>query len=120
MNFEDQYQNVYQFFGYFHQDWMDVFKWEGRSPSFESVIRKYKTESGSVNKTIFELKTILQKGKEFEYDDWVELLTYKLGLNFRPKAFGLTHQEWLIETINILEEPMSKTLEHWIPKRIRE
>ena len=120
MNYSEKYENLYQFFGYFNQDWLHVYNWEERKPAYQPVVRKYKTESKRVGQTISELKEIMQIGKNFDYDSWVDVLTYDLGLAFRPKGFGLTHQEWLADVLKILEEPMEETRKHFIPKRIRE
>lgn len=121
MNYEEKYPNVYQFFGYFHQDWMNIYKWEGRKPNYQSVIREYKVDYKNVDKTVSELKDILKIGKGLNEEEWLEILTWKgLGLCYYPPGDNLTYENWLEDVLNILEEPMEETLKHWIPKRIRE
>lgn len=120
-DYKNEYRCLFHLFGgYLNQSWKEIYIWEGRTPNYQTIIRKYKTEDTQegIDKTIAQLKDIMRIGKGSDEDEWVDILTWGLSLGLRPKGFNLSHEEWLTEVLNILEEPMEETLKHWIPKRI--
>jgi len=121
MSYYESHRSLSELFaGYLNQDWKDIYVWNGTEPNYQSIIRKYKTEDSieGINKTTTQLKDLMNIGRNFDYDEWVEVLSYDMGLGLRPKGFGISHKEWLEEVLLILGEPMEETLKHFIPERI--
>jgi CdiI immunity protein len=120
-DYRDSHFDLYQLFGgYLNQSWIDIYIWEGKKPSYQPLIRKYKTEDTQegIDKTIAQLKDIMKIGKGMSEDDFSDSLYLGLSLGYYPPGDDLTHEQWLEDVLKILEEPMEETLKHWIPKRI--
>lgn len=119
MDYREKYHNLYQFFGgYLNQSWIHIYLWEGKEPTYQPIVRKYKTESGRVDKTINELKEVMALDNNFDEDDWMEILTWGLSLGFYPPGNEQTYKEWLEDVLKILEEPMEESRKKFIPERI--
>jgi CdiI immunity protein len=117
MNYEQKFFDLSQLFGgYLNQNFHHIYIWEDKKPTYQPLIRKYKTESERVKKTIEQLKDIMKIGKGSDEEDWGEILD-KIGLGYYPPGDNLTYEEWLEDVLKILEEPMEETLRHWIPER---
>ena len=121
MSYYESHRSLSELFsGYLNQDWKEIYAWNGTEPNYQSILRKYKTEDSveGIKKTIAELKDLITICENFNYDQWVETLSYDLGLGLRPKGFDLSHKEWLEDVLKILEEPIEETLTHFIPERV--
>lgn len=121
MDYSEKYYNLYQFFaGYLNQSWVDIYSWRGEEPTYQPVVRKYKTESERVDKAISELKEVMSLNLNFDDDDGEggDILAYELGLAFYPPGVGLTYKKWLEDVLRILEEPVEVTRKEFIPERI--
>jgi len=121
MDYNEKYHNLYQLFGgYLNQSWLDIYIWEGREPTYQPIVRKYKTEfpKEDIEKTIAELKEVIALDNNFDEEDWREVLSWGLSLGLRPRGFGLSPREWLEDVLNILEEPMEISKKGFIPEGI--
>ena len=121
MSYYESHHELFQLFGgYLNQDWKDMYIWEGQEPTYQPIVRKYKTENSveRIKKTTDQLKDIIIIGQNFDYDKWVEVLNYDLNLGLRPKGFGHNHQDWLKEVLSILEEPIEESNKYFIPEGI--
>lgn len=121
MDYYESHHELFQLFGgYLNQSWLDIYIWDGREPSYSTIIRKYKTEDSKegIKKTISELKNIIGIAKHYDEEKWGNILTWELGLGYDPSGDNLTYREWLEDVLKILEEPREETLKHFIPERV--
>lgn len=122
MSYYESHHNLFQMFaGYLNQDWKTIYIWNDEKPNYQSIVRKYKTENSSeeIEKTIIQLKNIMNTGKVHDEEEWLNILTYGgLGLGYYPPGLGQTYEEWLKDVLNILEEPAQETQNHFTPERI--
>jgi hypothetical protein len=119
-DYRDSHFDLYQLFGgYLNQSWIDIYIWEGNKPTYQPLIRKYKTEDTQegIDKTIAQLKDIIIIGKGSDEENWGNILD-GLSLGYYPPGDNLKYEEWLEDVLKILEEPIEETLKHWIPERI--
>lgn len=115
-NYKERFPNLYQLLsGYFHQDWVHVFDWKGQTPSYEAVVRYYKSSNPSsvVEKDTEELEEFLSLG--LDEDAIYEAIRHEWQIAFRPAYINLTYKKWLENTLGILKEPMEKTKKEFIP-----
>jgi hypothetical protein len=109
---EDKYEKLYpelkQFFGgYFHQDWTYIYNWHGKLPSFQVVVRDFKTNNSPaiVAQVTQELEQFIADHLTLE-DDWDlgEIVTHELLSCIYAPGLGLTYRQWLREILAILKE----------------
>ena len=107
----DKYERLYpelrQFFGgYFHQDWNYTYNWQGEPPSFQVVVRDFKTNNSQadVTQVIQELEQFM--AAHLTEDDWDlgEIVTNELCSCIHAPGLGLTYQQWLKDILTILKE----------------
>ncbi|MEJ7714053.1 MAG: hypothetical protein WKF84_30445 [Pyrinomonadaceae bacterium] len=41
--YQRQFPDLAYLMGYFHQDWKDVYDWQGAEPTFEAVVRHFRS-----------------------------------------------------------------------------
>lgn len=104
IDLEKDYYELDQFLGgYFYQSWASGYFWtNGKPPSFEDVVRHYKTEVSSdvLAKTVHQLEAILQLPIN---DDDFETM----AVNFTTSGFSpmKTQRGFLNRVLEILKEP---------------
>lgn len=120
MNFEEQYPSLDEVFGFFNQDWYHTYKWDGKEPDYQAVIRFCKVVESDelVEKAIEELKDLIEFGKDFDEDYWYDYFMHGSSLGYYPPGGNQTYREWLEDVLKILEEPMEKTKKEFIPEFI--
>lgn len=117
--YKKNFPELYQYLGgLFHQDWSYVFDWKGQPPDYKGVVRYFKVRnSKSLEKSeLKDLKTFLSLNLSEDAIEQVMTREFKIGI--RPAFWNLTHKLWLENILQILEEPMEKTKQEFIPKFI--
>jgi hypothetical protein len=107
-HYEKLYPELRQFFGgYFHQDWAYIYNWQGEPPSFQVVVRDFKTNNSQaiVAQVTQELEQFIADHLTLE-DDWDlgEIVTHKLLSCIYAPGLGLTYRQWLREILTILQD----------------
>lgn len=117
-DYQKKFPELYQLLGgFFHQDWVHVFDWKDQSPTFEGVIRYYKNKAkqGSINQDVKELKVFLSLGlSESEVEDVMD----EWSVAYYPYGRKITYNKWLQSILDVLEEPVEKTKQEFIPEFI--
>lgn len=112
---KERFPELHQYLnGLFHQDWKDVFYWNGQKPSFEGIIRYFKVENQQnyEQEELKELKEFLGLGlSESEVEDVMD----EWNIAYYPYGANMTYIEWLQGILKILEEPIEKTKKEFIP-----
>lgn len=100
---------------YFHQDWKYDYDWSNYPLAFEPVVRFFKMHNPleTTDQATRELKEFL--ALSFNEEQLESVLDDEFGLCLRPEYFKLTHEQWLKKVLEVLEEPMEKTKQKFIP-----
>ncbi|MTJ53644.1 hypothetical protein FJR38_13815 [Anabaena sp. UHCC 0253] len=106
--YEKLYPGLKQFFGgYFHQDWTYIYDWQGEPPSFQVVVRDFKTNNSQaiVTQVTQELAQFIADHLTLE-DDWDlgQIVIHKLLCSIYAPGLGLTYRQWLEDILTILKE----------------
>ena len=104
--------------GYFHQDWEHSYDWKNQEPHYAPVVRffKFHNPTSTTKQVISELKHFLALGLDEKTLDKVLEDVFILGVHI--PYWKITHEKWLKDILNILEEPMEKTKKEFIPEFI--
>lgn len=104
--------------GYFHEDMFDGFDWQGHQKNYKSVIRYHKSiqDKEYLNKEIDELKEFLKLIQDWDEDKLEDVLLNDFGGSIYAPGIGITYRKFLQDILEILEEPMRKTKNEFIPK----
>jgi hypothetical protein len=118
MNYLEEFSEVRFLLGYFCQYWVDFYEWDEKKPTFQPVIRGFKTENSIeiIEKLISEIEQFLSlplNNEEFEV-----IMIEELGCEYTPRSQGLNKRQFLEQSLEILKEPMEETKKHFIPKFI--
>ena len=117
--YEEKFPELYQYLGgLFHQDWFHVFDWKGQKPDFEGVIKYFKIRNWKYyeKQELKELKMFLELNlSDVEIEN---IMRKEFNLGIRPAYWNLTHKKWLERILEILEEPIEKTKQEFIPEFI--
>lgn len=103
-----KFPELYQFFGgYFYQGWASDYRWEGKKPNSDAVIRHFKAVNPpqTVSKVRNELEDFLSENLE---DDATAEFLSQLGSSFFPSAENLNNRQWLEKILNTLAESPTK------------
>lgn len=106
-DYQKRFYELYQFLaGYFHQDWVEVFDWQGEEPNYRAVVNHFKNTNPRelVKKTADELERFLALPLG---DKEIAEATQRLGSCYYPPADGLGERQWLESVLKILREPAS-------------
>lgn len=100
----------------FNQDWVPSYDWKGREPTFQPIIRYFKTteDEETVNKLIYQLERLL--ALPLDEDEFERVVGEELGSEYTPQSQGLNDRQFLEESLKILKEPMEETKIHFIPE----
>lgn len=100
---EQKYDDLAQLFnGYFFPYWQQAFVWQDAEPSYEAVLRHYKTEDSAqgIKKTTAQLAEILSLAlTDEEFKD----LTSVLGFNYYSNG-EISRRARLEEFLEVLKE----------------
>ncbi len=118
MDYLTEFSEIRFLLGYFHQYWSKLYSWEGNNPTFQPIIRLFKTENSSeiVERLVFEIERFLMlplNDEEFE-----RVLVEEIGCEYTPRSQGLNERQFLEQILEILKEPMEKTKQGFIPEFI--
>lgn len=118
MNYLKEFPEISYLLGYFNQDWVDIFSWNGNKPTFQPVIRHFKTHNGIeiTEKLISEIESFLQLPLSDE--ELETIMIEELGCEYTPRSQGLNKRQFLGKSLDILKEPMEETKKHFIPEFI--
>lgn len=116
----EKYPNIGELLSFFGQDWKLMFEWENLVPDYQSALRKLKLDSEptSIDKSIFELKKILNS--RYDEEKLRDLITKDFGSAFYPSGLDMTYQKWLENVRDILEEPINQSKQYNLPKFVGE
>lgn len=119
-NYTQQYPNLRELLYFLNQDWKLMFEWEDKSPTYEGAIRKLKVDDTveTRRKTIYELKELVSSN--FDEQKLEEIVNDDFGSAFYPPGLGMTYQQWLINILQIMEEPIEETKKYVLPKFVGE
>lgn len=118
MDYLKEFSEIRFLLGYFNQDWYGSYSWNENEPTFQPVIRCFRTENGneSITNLIFEIERFLSlplTKEEFE-----NIMVEELGCEYTPRSQGLDKRQFLEKSLEILKEPMEETKKHFIPEFI--
>lgn len=119
--YAEQFPNLkYLLSAYFHEDMFDGFEWNGEKPSYQKVIKYFKTQDSPIRnqKIPGELKKILALSQNWDEDSLEDVLLNDFGNSIYAPGVGITYREFLEGILEILEEPTEKTRGEFIPKFI--
>lgn len=107
--FRERYYDLEQFFsGFFHQDWKESYDWRGEAPSFEAVVRHFKSAATpeELRRTVEQLRRFLSLPlSDQEIADTFD----EIHLAFNPRARGLTERRWLEALLRVLTDDSDAT-----------
>lgn len=116
MDYLKEFNEICGLWGYFNQDWVSMYYWERREPTFQPVIRFYKIveKEEVVEKLINQLERLLKLPLDAE--EFNRVVIEELGSGYTPRSQGLNKRQFLEQSLEILKEPMEETKKHFIPK----
>ncbi len=114
MDLSKKYPKLSNLVIYFHQDWKECYLWD-EEPDYPPIVRFYKLNNpkSSLEMVIKELKELLSK--EYDESKLKAIIYGEFSMNLHLPHWNLTYQKWLEDVLRILEEPMEKTKQQYIP-----
>jgi superfamily I DNA and/or RNA helicase len=118
MDYLKEFSEIRFLFGYFCQYWVVFYEWGGREPTFQAVIRSFKTENSIevIEKLAFEIEKFLVL--PLNREEFNSVVVEELGSELIETIDGFDRRQFLEESLNILKEPMEETKKHFVPKFI--
>lgn len=106
------------FGGYFYPYWKEDYLWQDKEADYKAVVRFFKVNNPhqTVEQATGELKALLRL--DLEDDKLDDLFDNYFILGLRPQGYNLSNCQWLEEVLKVLEEPMEKTKQEFIPEFI--
>lgn len=117
--YAEQFPNLkYLLSAYFHEDMFDGFEWKNEKPSYQTIIKYFKTHDSPARnqKILGELKEFLKISRDWDEDELENVLLNNFGNFIYAPGVGITYSEFLERILEILEEPTEKTRSEFIPK----
>lgn len=116
MDYHKEFFGIWGLYRTFNQDWVPSYDWKGRVPTFQPIIRYFKTTESeeTVAALINQIDRLLNlplSESEFE-----RVVDEELGSEYTPQSQGLNDRQFLEESLKILKEPMEETKIHFIPE----
>ncbi len=112
-DFNNRFLKLGYLLGYFHQMWARTYDWSGHEIDFVPVVRYFKVDN-NLNATIdaiADLQDLLGLGlDERELEEIIDEYTTS---GYSPLA---THRQFLECILEILQEPIEKTKQEFIPR----
>lgn len=102
-DFRQRFYDLEQFLtGFFHQDWKEVYDWRGERPTFEAVVRHFKSvaTAAELTRTAEQLRQFLSQADEQEVAETLD----RIHVAYNPRARGLTERQWLEAVLQILTD----------------
>jgi hypothetical protein len=108
-DFRQRFYDLEQFLsGFFHQDWKEVYDWQGETPSFEGAVRHFKSIA-----TPAELQRATEQLRQFLSlplsDQEIAETFDQIHLAYNPRARGLNERGWLEAILKILTDDSAST-----------
>lgn len=103
-DFRRRYYDLEQFLsGFFHQDWKEVYDWQGETPSFEGVVRHFKSvaKPDELRRTAEQLRQFLSLALS---DGEIAETFDQIHLAYNARARGGTERGWLEAILKILTD----------------
>ncbi len=118
MELNQKYPKLSNLIGYLHQDWKDDYDWKDNKIHYHPVVRFFKTHNPqtTVEQATRELKAFLAENHDEQHLE--DYLYHHLVLGTMPSYWGLNFNNFLKDLLRILEEPMEKTKNEFIPEFI--
>lgn len=116
INYFTELVKIRSLLGYFNQDWVPSYNWEGREPTFQPIIRYFKTTNDE--KTVADLINQIEQllALSLSEDEFERVMDEELGSEYTPRSQGLNDRQFMQESLKILKEPMAETKRNFIPK----
>lgn len=105
VDYSKEFNDIDQFFSdYFHQDWKDDYKWNGKELLFENVVRHYKTEDTSegVIKTVNQLNEFLNL--DLSDEEIHRIVEEDFSSWYTPRSRGMNKRQFLEKVLEVLKE----------------
>lgn len=117
----DYYKKFFEIWGLyrtFNQDWVRSYDWEGREPTFQPIIRYFKTteEIETINKLIDQLAEFL--ALPLGEEEFERIVVEEFGSELTALVHGFNRRQFLEDSLKILKESAEETKKHFIPNFI--
>ena len=118
MEYNKEFDEIWGLLGYFNQDWVICYDWQGKEPTFQPIIRFFKTTNKEerVRNLISQLERLLML--PLNRQEFNRVVVEELGSELIEVVHGFDRRQFLEESLKILKEPMEETKKHFIPEFI--
>lgn len=109
MGVRTSFPNINYVFGFLHQNWSDFYNWEGREPTFQPIIRYFKTteEIETINKLIDQLAEFL--ALPLGEEEFERIVVEEFGSELTALVHGFNRRQFLEDSLKILKESAEET-----------
>lgn len=116
IDYSEEFRKISTLLGYFNQDWVKSYDWQGSEPTFQPIIRFFKTTNSeeTVKTLISQTERLLSLPLDDE--EFERIMDDELGSEYVPRSQGLDDRQFMQESLRILKEPMEETKKHFIPE----
>ena len=110
-----EFPHIWKLLRYFNQDWVAMYDWKGKKPSFQPIIRYFKMHNGLdvTEQLIVEIERILQL--PLSDDEFDTVMVEELFCEYTPRSQALNKRQFMESSLEILKESIEKTKLEFIP-----